>query len=50
MKDGVIAESGTHAELMNLGGEYTKLYNIQANAFRGDESGVYLFQSLFSRD
>lgn len=43
MKDGVIAESGTHADLMDLGGEYAKLYDIQANAFRGDESGVYTF-------
>jgi ABC-type multidrug transport system fused ATPase/permease subunit len=37
MKDGVIAESGTHDELMKLSGEYSKLYNIQASAFRADE-------------
>jgi ABC-type multidrug transport system fused ATPase/permease subunit len=33
MKDVSIAESGTHAELLQLGGEYSKLYDIQANAF-----------------
>ncbi|KAF8228274.1 hypothetical protein L208DRAFT_1404082 [Tricholoma matsutake] len=36
MKDGAIAELGTHEELMRLGGEYAKLYDIQANAFRAD--------------
>ncbi|KAF9035444.1 P-loop containing nucleoside triphosphate hydrolase protein [Panaeolus papilionaceus] len=33
MKDGTIAEIGTHEELMKKDGEYAKLYNIQANAF-----------------
>jgi ABC-type multidrug transport system fused ATPase/permease subunit len=33
MKDGKIAESGTHHELMQLEGEYAKLYNIQAEAY-----------------
>ncbi|KAF9035478.1 hypothetical protein BJ165DRAFT_1509755, partial [Panaeolus papilionaceus] len=33
MKDGTIAEIGTHEELMKNDGEYAKLYNIQANAF-----------------
>jgi hypothetical protein len=36
MKDGAVAESGTHNELIKLNGEYSKLYNIQANAFRGE--------------
>ncbi|THU75363.1 P-loop containing nucleoside triphosphate hydrolase protein, partial [Dendrothele bispora CBS 962.96] len=36
MKDGKIVESGSHTELMELKGEYSKLYNIQAKAF---ESG-----------
>jgi ABC-type multidrug transport system fused ATPase/permease subunit len=36
LKEGVIAESGTHAELMKNDGEYKKLYNIQANAFQDD--------------
>ncbi|KAK0191694.1 P-loop containing nucleoside triphosphate hydrolase protein [Armillaria mellea] len=34
MKDGAIAEAGTHANLTELDGEYAKLYNIQARAFR----------------
>ncbi|KAG7441611.1 P-loop containing nucleoside triphosphate hydrolase protein [Guyanagaster necrorhizus] len=33
MKDGTIAEASTHANLMQLDGEYAKLYNIQAGPF-----------------
>jgi len=33
MKDGAVAESGTHEELMLNQGEYAKLYDIQANPF-----------------
>lgn len=33
MKDGGIAQSGTHEELLEVGGEYAKLYKIQADAF-----------------
>jgi len=33
MKDGTVAEVGTHEELMSKDGEYKKLYNIQAEAF-----------------
>jgi ABC-type multidrug transport system fused ATPase/permease subunit len=33
MKGGRIVETGTHAELMSTGGEYAKLYDIQAGAF-----------------
>lgn len=29
MKDGEVAESGTHEQLMNAGGVYARLYNIQ---------------------
>ncbi|KAF5309787.1 hypothetical protein D9611_013620 [Ephemerocybe angulata] len=37
MKNGTIEEVGTHSELFaNKYGEYTKLYNIQANAFLAD--------------
>ncbi|EKM79704.1 hypothetical protein AGABI1DRAFT_74849 [Agaricus bisporus var. burnettii JB137-S8] len=36
MKEGAMVESGTHAELMKKCGEYSKLYNIQARAFRDD--------------
>ncbi|KAK7437148.1 hypothetical protein VKT23_018775 [Stygiomarasmius scandens] len=38
MKDGKVVESGSHVELMELGGEYFKLYDIQAKAFEGDKS------------
>ncbi|KAG7442478.1 P-loop containing nucleoside triphosphate hydrolase protein [Guyanagaster necrorhizus] len=33
MKDGTLCESGRHDELLALGGEYAKLYTIQAGAF-----------------
>ena len=33
MKDGTVAEAGTHDELMSKDGEYAKLYKIQADAF-----------------
>lgn len=33
MKNGRVIESGTHQDLIARGGEYTKLFNIQAKAF-----------------
>ncbi|KAG5636718.1 hypothetical protein H0H81_007085 [Sphagnurus paluster] len=36
MKDGMVAESDTHDELLKQEGEYAKLYNIQASAFSSD--------------
>ncbi|KAF7335630.1 Lipid A export ATP-binding/permease protein MsbA [Mycena venus] len=33
MKDGEAIETGTHKELMARGGEYSELYNVQAQAF-----------------
>ncbi|KAK0463466.1 P-loop containing nucleoside triphosphate hydrolase protein [Desarmillaria tabescens] len=33
MKDGTLCESGRHDKLLALGGEYAKLYNVQAGAF-----------------
>jgi len=33
IKEGVVVETGTHAELLSKGGEYAHLYNIQARAF-----------------
>jgi hypothetical protein len=48
MKDGAVAESGTHEELIKLNGEYSKLYNIQANAFCGENvSDVSPISALF---
>ncbi|KAH7912376.1 P-loop containing nucleoside triphosphate hydrolase protein [Hygrophoropsis aurantiaca] len=38
MKEGKIAETGTHEELMAKRGEYIKLYNVQAQAFQPDPS------------
>lgn len=40
MKEGSVAEQGTHDELMKMGGEYAKLYNIQASAFNVPEVDV----------
>ncbi len=34
LKDGVIAEEGTHDELIRLGGGYAKLYDIQARYYQ----------------
>ncbi|KAJ7732127.1 P-loop containing nucleoside triphosphate hydrolase protein [Mycena metata] len=36
MKDGQAVETGTHKELLALGGEYSELYNVQAQAFSED--------------
>lgn len=33
LKDGVVEETGTHPELLVAGGEYARLYNVQAGAF-----------------
>ncbi|KIM76348.1 hypothetical protein PILCRDRAFT_826332 [Piloderma croceum F 1598] len=38
MKDGSVAETGTHEELMFKDGDYAKLYNIQASAFLPEAS------------
>jgi ATP-binding cassette subfamily B protein len=34
LKDGQVAESGTHYELMELNGEYARLFNIQAELYK----------------
>lgn len=33
LKDGKIKEEGTHEELININGEYAKMYNIQKNLY-----------------
>ena len=39
LQDGVIAEEGTHEQLLNLGGEYAKLFHVQARYYQ--EGGEY---------
>lgn len=36
LKDGRITESGTHAQLMSLGGEYAELFEKQSAGYRAD--------------
>lgn len=40
MKDGRVAEQGTHAELMALGGEYRRMYEMQAEWYGVETGGV----------
>ena len=37
LKDGKIAESGTHDELMALNGEYAHLFEVQSKYYRSEE-------------
>ena len=39
LQDGVISEEGTHDELLALGGEYAKLFHVQARYYQ--EGGEY---------
>ena len=40
LNDGVITESGTHAELMAIGGFYSKMYNSQAQYYKNE--GIHI--------
>jgi len=40
LDQGRIIESGSHAELMRLGGVYAQMYEVQARAYRADEQVV----------
>jgi ATP-binding cassette, subfamily B, bacterial len=35
MKKGYLVETGTHEELLNYGGEYASLWNMQAKQYTG---------------
>jgi ATP-binding cassette subfamily B protein len=37
LEDGRLVEEGTHAELMRLGGRYSRLFRMQAAAYTGEE-------------
>ena len=37
LRDGRVAEDGSHDELIALGGDYARFFQVQAEAFRGDE-------------
>ncbi|RBP86584.1 putative ABC transport system ATP-binding protein [Cytobacillus firmus] len=38
MKDGQIVESGTHLELIDIDGEYKRLYSLQANMYSSEKN------------
>ena len=40
MDGGTIAESGTHAELMSLGGKYAEMFHRQAENYLGESCGA----------
>ncbi len=40
LKDGRVIEKGSHAELMEKGGEYADLYNMQAEKYIGAGGGI----------
>jgi ATP-binding cassette subfamily B (MDR/TAP) protein 7 len=39
LKDGNVAESGTHEKLIDRGGLYSELWSAQETMFVGDEEG-----------
>ncbi len=42
MEDGRIVEEGSHQQLLQLGGRYAQLYNIQAKNYRAAQAGEVL--------
>lgn len=39
LKEGQVAEAGTHEQLMRKGGEYAALFEVQAKNYREKEGG-----------
>lgn len=40
MENGVIAEMGTHKELIEKGGKYTEMYQLQSKYYQLSEAGL----------
>ena len=38
--DGTVKESGTHNELMDLGGKYSEMFTLQASSYKENEGSV----------
>ena len=41
LKGGTVIESGKHSELMDLGGDYCKMFTLQASRYKGEEEESY---------
>ena len=41
LKGGTVVESGTHDELMELGGDYCEMFTLQASRYKGEEVEDY---------
>ncbi|MBQ9530987.1 MAG: ABC transporter ATP-binding protein [Eubacterium sp.] len=41
LKDGTVIESGTHSELMELGGDYCSMFTLQASRYKGEGGEQY---------
>ncbi len=41
LEGGSIAEEGTHSELMKNGGEYSRMFTLQASSYSGEEGKAY---------
>ena len=41
LKGGTVIESGKHSELMDMGGDYCKMFTLQASRYKGEEEESY---------
>ena len=46
LKDGVVAEEGTHDELLELDGVYAEMWNMQLNSVSRSDSRVSLTSGI----